>query len=142
ERPSTDDLEIPLPPLPPLPPVPPPNDTLPTEPVAKTEEPPPAPTPTPEEPPVIVDPPRGPETGGLCVRPVEEPLRASDLERVGSAASELVTVAQRGREILEGLQATLRAMEATNALGGAEQAAALRALAPRYNAGMNGFLAL
>jgi len=142
ESPEIDDADTPLPPeppviddsdipLPPLPPVPPPNDTLPTEPV-----------PTPEEPPVIVDPPDRPVTGGLCVRRIDEPLRASDLERVRGAAVEFATVMQRGREIIEGLRATLRAMEATNALGSAEQAAALRALAPQYNAGMNGFLAL
>jgi hypothetical protein len=142
ERPTIDDSDIPLPPLPP---VPPPNDTLPTEPVpiADADEPSPTPEPTPEEPPAIVDPPDGgPVTAGLCVRPVGEPLRAAELNRALDAASEFATVAERGREIVEGLRATLRAMEATNALGGPEQAEALRALAPQYNAGMNGFLAL
>ena len=129
-----DDLVVPLPPLPP---VPPPNATEPTPAPAPDE-----PAPTPEEPPVIVDPPRGPVSGGLCVRRVDEPLTARDLQQAQTAVTQFKTVAQRGREIIEGFQATLRAMEATNSLSEAQRAAALRALAPQYNASMNGLLAL
>jgi outer membrane biosynthesis protein TonB len=134
-----------LPPPPPLPPrqeprpqpipepTPPPVPEPETPPPETTPEPTPGPQPQ-EPPPVIVDPPRPPASGGLCVRRVDESAPASELRALTTAAVEFGAAAQTARGALEGYGAMIRELEHANALTGDARLSAIRALAPRYDA--------
>jgi hypothetical protein len=131
-----------LPPPPPLPPKKPdPKPPRPTEP-PPVEVPPATEIPVPEQPqptpgeevPPIIDPPDVPVSGGLCVRRVDEPVPANELKTILESANQFKTTAQRAREVFESFQATLKEMEAANALQGAARIEAMSAFAPRYDA--------
>jgi hypothetical protein len=131
-----------LPPPPPLPPKKPdpkppkPSEPPPVEVPPATEIPvPQEPEPTPgEEVPPIIDPPDVPVSGGLCVRRVDEPVPASELQTILQSANQFKTTAQRAREVFESFQATLKEMEAANNLQGVARNEAMAAFAPRYDA--------
>ncbi|HEY5809750.1 MAG TPA: hypothetical protein VIT67_17370, partial [Povalibacter sp.] len=143
-----------LPPPPPLPPRPPkkpdPKPPRPTEPPPvdvppATEIPvpqPPQPTPPGEQPPPIIDPPDVPVSGGLCVRRVDEPISASELQNILQSANTFKTTAQRAREVFESFAATLQEMETANTLQGAARTDALSAFAPRYDSFVQQYFAL
>jgi outer membrane biosynthesis protein TonB len=142
--------------LPPPAPLPPKKEPRPQpipepipEPAPPSESPPPEPSPQPtpvpqpeEPPPVIVDPPRPPASGGLCVRRADESAPASELRTLADAALQFHTSAQSAQTALEQHTAMLHDMERANALAGEERVAALRALAPRYDAFMRDYFDL
>jgi hypothetical protein len=84
--------------------------------------------------PPIIDPPDVPVSGGLCVRRVDEPVPASELQTILQSANQFKTTAQRAREVFESFQATLKEKEAANNLQGGARKEAMAAFAPRYDA--------
>lgn len=139
-----------LPPPPPLPPKKPdPQTPRPTEPPPvevppETEIPvPEQPQPPVEEPPPIIDPPDAPPvSGGLCVRRVDEPVKAREAKSLLESANEFRTVSQRAREVFEEFAATLRDMETANALQGSARSTALHSLEPRFDTYVQQYFAL
>lgn len=140
-----------LPPPPPLPPkkpdpkpprpTPPPPVVVPPATEIPVPQPPQPPSPG-EQPPPIIDPPDVPVSGGLCVRRVDEPAQAGELQNILQSANAFKTTAQRAREVFESFQATLRDMEAANALQGTARTDAMSAFAPRYDSFVQEYFAL
>jgi hypothetical protein len=94
----------------------------------------------PEQPPE--NPPRKPGSAGLCVRPVDEPVAATELQSLLKASQDYRAVTQRAREAFESLGAAARAFEQTAAQGEQAQLEALKNMSAPFAASVDAMAAL